>query len=229
MSYLLVGFWYDRPSANAAAIKAFLVNRVGDFGFSLGIFAIFVIFGSLDFGRSSARAKRVGTTMEFLGWQVDTLTLACILLFVGAMGKSAQIPPHLAARRDGRPDPGFGLDPRGDNGHRRRLHGGSPVADVRIRPDGAGGSRHYRRDDRDVRREHRMVQPDIKKVVAYSTCSQLGYMFAAAGVSAYGARSFTSSPTPSSRGCCSCAAGGNPRDGRRAGHAPDGRPLPKCG
>src|SRR5262252_4894701 len=95
MSYLLVGFWYDRPSANAAAIKAFLVNRVGDFGFSLGIYAVFVIFGSLDFGTVfSAAPRAVGTTMEFLGWRVDSLTLACILLFIGAMGKSAQIPLH---------------------------------------------------------------------------------------------------------------------------------------
>ena len=95
MSYLLVGFWYDRPSANAAAIKAFLVNRVGDFGFSLGIYAVFVIFGSLDFGTVfSAAPRAVGTTMEFLGWHIDSLTLSCILLFIGAMGKSAQIPLH---------------------------------------------------------------------------------------------------------------------------------------
>src|ERR1700745_2626309 len=94
MSYLLVGFWYDRPSANAAAIKAFLVNRVGDFGFSLGIFSVFVIFGSLDFGAVfGAAPKVVGTTMEFLGWRVDSLTLACILLFIGGMGKAQQLPP----------------------------------------------------------------------------------------------------------------------------------------
>src|SRR5437016_1084836 len=80
-SYLLIGFWYDRVSANAAAIKAFLVNRVGDFGFSLGIFAVFVIFGSLDFATVFGAAPKVaGKTMEFLGWQVDSLTLACILL-----------------------------------------------------------------------------------------------------------------------------------------------------
>src|SRR5271166_6663675 len=95
MSYLLIGFWYDRPSANAAAIKAFIVNRIGDFGFSLGIFAVFVIFGTLNFPEVFAHApKAVGTTMDFLGWRVDSLTLACILLFIGAMGKSAQIPLH---------------------------------------------------------------------------------------------------------------------------------------
>ncbi len=88
MSYLLIGFWCDRPSANAAAIKAFIVNRVGDFGFALGIFATFLIFGTLDFGAVfGAAPKVVGTTIEFLGWQVDSLTLACVLLFIGAMGR----------------------------------------------------------------------------------------------------------------------------------------------
>src|SRR5271169_245039 len=95
MSYLLVGYWYDRPAACAAAIKAFIVNRIGDFGFSLGIFAVFVIFGSLEFGVVFGKApSMVGTTMDFLHWRVDALTLACILLFIGAMGKSAQIPLH---------------------------------------------------------------------------------------------------------------------------------------
>src|SRR6202008_363663 len=94
-SYLLIGFWYDRPSANAAAIKAFIVNRVGDFGFSLGIYAIFVIFGSLDFGAVfSAAPKVVGMTMEVLGWPGAPLPLAGIFLFIGARGKSAQIPLH---------------------------------------------------------------------------------------------------------------------------------------
>src|SRR5262249_2810369 len=78
MSYLLIGFWYDRPAPNDAAIKAFIVNRVGDFGFSLGIFAVFLIFGSLDFGTVFGKAPGVvGTTMEFLGGRVDSLTLAC--------------------------------------------------------------------------------------------------------------------------------------------------------
>src|SRR5882672_6545156 len=94
-SYLLVGFWYDRPSANAAAIKAFVVNRIGDFGFALGIFATFVIFGSLDFDSVFGKAPSVvNTTMNFLGWQFPSLTLACILLFIGAMGKSAQLGLH---------------------------------------------------------------------------------------------------------------------------------------
>src|SRR5579884_2861704 len=91
-SYLLIGFWYDRPTANAAAIKAFVVNRVGDFGFSLGIFAVFLIFGTLQFDPVFAgAADMAGNTINFLGWQVDALTVTCILLFIGAMGKSAQL------------------------------------------------------------------------------------------------------------------------------------------
>src|SRR5262249_3292151 len=88
-SYLLVASWYARAPANAAAIKAFLVNRVGDFGFSLGIFATFVIFGSLDFDTVFGKApSAVGTTINFLGWQIPSLTIACVLLFVVAMGES---------------------------------------------------------------------------------------------------------------------------------------------
>src|SRR3954464_10755580 len=94
-SYLLIGFWYDRPSANDAAIKAFIVNRVGDFGFALGIFAVWMLSGSLNFDVVFAKApEAVGTTMNFLGWQVSSLELACILLFIGAMGKSAQLGLH---------------------------------------------------------------------------------------------------------------------------------------
>ena len=95
MSYLLIGFWYHRPSANAAAIKAFIVNRVGDFGFALGIFAIFTVFNTLQYDTVFASAPdQVGKTMEFLGMQVDVLTLICLLLFMGAMGKSAQFLLH---------------------------------------------------------------------------------------------------------------------------------------
>src|ERR1700758_4118590 len=94
-SYLLIGFWYDRPSANAAAIKAFLVNRVGDFGFALGIFAVWMLSGSIGFNDIFAKAaSAAGTTYVFLGLHVDALTLASVLLFIGAMGKSAQIPLH---------------------------------------------------------------------------------------------------------------------------------------
>jgi NADH-quinone oxidoreductase subunit L len=94
-SYLLIGFWYTRPSANAAAIKAFVVNRVGDFGFALGIFGVFYIFKTLDFDAVFAAAPgEVGHTFLFAGHQVDVLTTLCLLLFVGAMGKSAQLGLH---------------------------------------------------------------------------------------------------------------------------------------
>src|SRR6267378_713091 len=83
-SYLLIGFWYDRPSANAAAIKAFIVNRVGDFGFALGIMGVFLVFNSVDFNTVFAAApSKVGSVMHFLSWKIDTLTILCLLLFVG--------------------------------------------------------------------------------------------------------------------------------------------------
>jgi NADH-quinone oxidoreductase subunit L len=94
-SYLLIGFWYQKPSANAAAIKAFVVNRVGDFGFALGIFAVFTLFNSVQYDTVFASAPdHVGETMRFLAWDVDALTLICLLLFMGAMGKSAQFLLH---------------------------------------------------------------------------------------------------------------------------------------
>jgi NADH-quinone oxidoreductase subunit L len=192
MSYLLVGFWYDRPSANAAAIKAFLVNRIGDFGFSLGIYAVFVIFGSLDFGTVfSAAPKAVGTTMEFLGWHVDSLTLACILLFIGAMGKSAQIPLHTWL-----PDAMEGPTPVSALIHAATMVTAGVFMVCRLSPlfeyaptalgvvGIIGGTTAM------FAASIGMAQPDIKKVVAYSTCSQLGYMFSAAAVSAYGAAIF---------------------------------------
>src|SRR5690349_9060664 len=94
-SYLLIGFWYTRPSANAAAIKAFVVNRVGDFGFALGIFGVWYVFRTLDFDAVFAAApSMVGKTFLFGSWHVDILTTLCLLLFVGAMGKSAQLGLH---------------------------------------------------------------------------------------------------------------------------------------
>ena len=192
MSYLLVGFWYDRPAANAAAIKAFVVNRVGDFGFSLGIFAVFVIFGSLDFGVVFGKAPSVvGTTMDFLGWRVDSLTLASILLFIGAMGKSAQIPLHTWL-----PDAMEGPTPVSALIHAATMVTAGVVMVARVSPlfeyaptalavvGVIGGTTCI------FAASIGMAQNDIKKVVAYSTCSQLGYMFAAAGVSAYAAGIF---------------------------------------
>ncbi len=94
-SYLLIGFWYKKPEANAAAIKAFVVNRVGDFGFALGIFGIFAVFRTVNLDQMFDAAPGVaGQTFEFLGYQVDILTTLCLLLFMGAMGKSAQFLLH---------------------------------------------------------------------------------------------------------------------------------------
>ena len=192
MSYLLIGFWSDRPSANAAAIKAFIVNRVGDFGFSLGIYATFVIFGTLDFGTVfSAAPKAVGTTMEFLGWQVDSLALACILLFIGAMGKSAQIPLHTWL-----PDAMEGPTPVSALIHAATMVTAGVFMVCRLSPmfeyaptalavvGVIGGTTAA------FAASIGMVQNDIKRVIAWSTCSQLGYMFAAAAVSAYAAAIF---------------------------------------
>jgi len=192
MSYLLIGFWYDRPSANAAAIKAFVVNRVGDFGFSLGIYATFVIFGSLDFGTVFGAAPNVvGAKMEFLGWQVDKLPLACILLFIGAMGKSAQIPLHTWL-----PDAMEGPTPVSALIHAATMVTAGVFMVARLSPmfeyastalgvvGVIGGTTAI------FAASIGMAQNDIKRVIAWSTCSQLGYMFAAAAVSAYAAAIF---------------------------------------
>ena len=192
MSYLLIGFWYDRASADAAAIKAFIVNRVGDFGFALGIFAVFVIFGSLDFTTVFGKApSAVGTTINFLGWQVPSLTLACILLFVGAMGKSAQIGLHTWL-----PDAMEGPTPVSALIHAATMVTAGVFMVARLSPmfeyapsalafvGVIGGTTAI------FAASVGMAQNDIKRVIAYSTCSQLGYMFFAAGVSAYGAAMF---------------------------------------
>jgi NADH-quinone oxidoreductase subunit L len=188
-SYLLIGFWYDRPTANAAAIKAFVVNRIGDFGFLLGIFAVFSIFGSLQFDAVFAGAPDIaGNTIEFLGWQVDALTVTCILLFVGAMGKSAQIGLHTWL-----PDAMEGPTPVSALIHAATMVTAGVFMVARLSPlfeyapaalalvAVIGGTTAI------FAASVGMVQNDIKRVIAYSTCSQLGYMFFAAGVSAYSA------------------------------------------
>ena len=192
MSYLLIGFWYDRPSANAAAIKAFIVNRVGDFGFALGIFAVFVIFGSLDFGTVFGKAPSVvGARMGFLNWQVESLPLACILLFIGAMGKSAQIPLHTWL-----PDAMEGPTPVSALIHAATMVTAGVFMVARLSPMfeyaptalavvGVIGA-----TTAIFAASIGMAQNDIKRVIAWSTCSQLGYMFAAAAVSAYAAAMF---------------------------------------
>jgi NADH-quinone oxidoreductase subunit L len=191
-SYLLIGFWYDRDTADAAAIKAFIVNRVGDFGFALGIFATFVIFGSLDFTTVFDKAPgAMHTVMNFLGWQMPSLTLACILLFVGAMGKSAQIGLHTWL-----PDAMEGPTPVSALIHAATMVTAGVFMVARLSPmfeyaPGAlalvgviGGTTAI------FAASIGMAQNDIKRVIAYSTCSQLGYMFFAAGVSAYTAAMF---------------------------------------
>jgi NADH-quinone oxidoreductase subunit L len=192
MSYLLIGYWYNRSSANYAAIEAFVVNRVGDFGFALGIFAVFVIFGSLDFDVVFAKApEAAGTTINFLGWQVSSLDLACILLFVGAMGKSAQIGLHTWL-----PDAMEGPTPVSALIHAATMVTAGVFLVVRLSPifeyaptalavvGVIGGTTAI------FAASIGIVQNDIKRVIAYSTCSQLGYMFFAAGVSAYTAAMF---------------------------------------
>jgi NADH-quinone oxidoreductase subunit L len=127
-SYLLIGFWFKKPSANAAAIKAFVVNRVGDLGFMLGIFGTFLVFQTTSIPEILAAAPGMAgaSHITFMSMRLDTMTILCLLLFVGAMGKSA----HLVAGRDGRPDAGFRPDPRGHHGNCGRVHGMPPVAHV---------------------------------------------------------------------------------------------------
>jgi len=191
-SYLLIGFWYKKPSANAAAIKAFLVNRVGDFGFALGIFAIFMVFGSVEYGVVFERAQEfVGTNIHFLSWQFDTLTTICLLLFIGAMGKSAQIGLHTWL-----PDAMEGPTPVSALIHAATMVTAGVFMVVRCSPlfelsetalavvTVIGATTAF------FAASVGLVQNDIKRVIAYSTCSQLGYMFFAAGVGAYGAAIF---------------------------------------
>ena len=191
-SYLLIGFWYKKPSANAAAIKAFVVNRVGDFGFSLGIFATFVVFGSVEFDTIFAAAPgAVGTTFTFLGMQVDAMTTIALLLFVGAMGKSAQLGLHTWL-----PDAMEGPTPVSALIHAATMVTAGVFMLCRMSPimeqaPGAleavavlGACTAF------FAATIGTVQNDIKRVIAYSTCSQLGYMFFAIGVGAYGAAMF---------------------------------------
>jgi NADH-quinone oxidoreductase subunit L len=192
MSYLLIGFWYHRPSANAAAIKAFIVNRVGDFGFALGIFATFTVFNSLQYDTVFASAPdQVGKTMEFLGMQVDVLTLICLLLFVGAMGKSAQFLLHTWL-----PDAMEGPTPVSALIHAATMVTAGVFMVARLSPlfelapIALGFVTFIGATTAFFAATVGLVQNDIKRVVAYSTCSQLGYMFVAEGVGGYGAGIF---------------------------------------
>ena len=191
-SYLLIGFWYHKPEANAAAIKAFVVNRVGDFGFALGIFGIFYVFGTISFDQVFADAAgQAGKTMQFLGYQVDVLTCLCLLLFLGAMGKSAQFLLHTWL-----PDAMEGPTPVSALIHAATMVTAGVFMVARLSPL----FEHAPRALEIVTlvgvvtaffaATIGLVQNDIKRVIAYSTCSQLGYMFAACGLGAYGAGIF---------------------------------------
>jgi NADH-quinone oxidoreductase subunit L len=191
-SYLLIGFWYKKPEANAAAIKAFVVNRVGDFGFALGIFGVWYIFRTLDFDQVFAAApSMVGKTFVFGNWHVDILTTLCLLLFIGAMGKSAQLGLHTWL-----PDAMEGPTPVSALIHAATMVTAGVFLVCRCSPlyELAPSAREFvtfiGASTAFFAASVGLFQNDIKRVIAYSTCSQLGYMFAAAGVSAYGGAMF---------------------------------------
>jgi NADH-quinone oxidoreductase subunit L len=186
-SYLLIGFWYQKPSANAAAIKAFVVNRVGDFGFALGIFAIFMLIGSTDYETIFGAAPGLtGKTIDLFGWHPDALTLTCLLLFMGAMGKSAQFLLHTWL-----PDAMEGPTPVSALIHAATMVTAGVFMVARLSPlfelaptaqafvMFIGATTAF------FAATIGLVQNDIKRIVAYSTCSQLGYMFVAMGAGAY--------------------------------------------
>ena len=191
-SYLLIGFWYDKPSANAAAMKAFIVNRVGDFGFSLGIFAVWMLSGGISYADIFAKAPDMAQMrIHFLGMDLPALETACLLLFVGAMGKSAQLGLHTWL-----PDAMEGPTPVSALIHAATMVTAgvfmvcrlsplfelAPTASAVVTLVGAATAFFAATIG--------LTQFDIKRVVAYSTCSQLGYMFFAAGVGSYSAAMF---------------------------------------
>lgn len=191
-SYLLIGFWYTRPSANAAAIKAFVVNRVGDFGFALGIVGVYYVFKTLDFDAVfQAAPAMAGKQFIFAGHSVDILTTLCLLLFVGAMGKSAQLGLHTWL-----PDAMEGPTPVSALIHAATMVTAgvflvcrcSPL--FQLAPHAAEFVTIIGATTAFFAASVGLFQNDIKRVIAYSTCSQLGYMFAAAGVASYDAAMF---------------------------------------
>lgn len=191
-SYLLIGYWYDKETANAAAIKAFLVNRIGDMGFVLGLLTVFVTFGTLDFSTIfDLMEAHQHDTFVFLGMPVHTLTLASILLFIGAMGKSAQIGLHTWL-----PDAMEGPTPVSALIHAATMVTAGVFLVVRLSPllEYAIMAREFitviGAATAFITATIACVQNDIKRIIAYSTCSQLGYMFMAAGLSGYSASMF---------------------------------------
>ena len=186
-SYLLIGFWYQRPSANAAAIKAFIVNRVGDFGFALGIFALFMLTGSVSFDTIFAQAPAIaGKTVHLFGRDFGVLTLICLALFMGAMGKSAQLFLHTWL-----PDAMEGPTPVSALIHAATMVTAGVFMVARLSPlfelspDAQTFVTFIGATTAFFAATVGLVQNDIKRIVAYSTCSQLGYMFVAMGVGGY--------------------------------------------
>ncbi|MBY6217661.1 NADH-quinone oxidoreductase subunit L [Qipengyuania aquimaris] len=191
-SYLLIGFWFKKPSANAAAIKAFVVNRVGDLGFMLGIFGTFLVFGTVSIPEILEAAPGMsGATIGFLGMRVHTMDILCILLFIGAMGKSAQLGLHTWL-----PDAMEGPTPVSALIHAATMVTAGVFMVVRLSPMfetapvALGLVTFIGAATCIFAATVGTTQWDIKRVIAYSTCSQLGYMFFAAGVGAYGAAMF---------------------------------------
>ncbi|MCJ9428736.1 NADH-quinone oxidoreductase subunit L [Kordiimonas marina] len=191
-SYLLIGFWFKKPSATAAAIKAFVVNRVGDFGFALGIYGVFALTGSVMFDDIFANIGQFQhATITFLGHDWNAITVVCVLLFIGAMGKSAQLGLHTWL-----PDAMEGPTPVSALIHAATMVTAGVFLVARFSPVFAfsadalhmvtiiGASTAF------FAATIGLVQNDIKRVIAYSTCSQLGYMFFALGVQAYDAAIF---------------------------------------
>jgi NADH-quinone oxidoreductase subunit L len=191
-SYLLIGFWNHKHSANAAAVKAFIVNRVGDFGLVIAMAAIFVVFGTIQFeGIFEQAASKADATMNLFGFQLHALTVICLFLFMGAMGKSAQLGLHTWL-----PDAMEGPTPVSALIHAATMVTAGVFLVARFSPvfeyapvalmvvTVVGGLTAF------VAATIGLTQFDIKRVIAYSTMSQLGYMFFALGVSAYGAAIF---------------------------------------
>lgn len=191
-SYLLIGFWFKKPSANKAAIKAFVVNRVGDLGFMLGIFGTFLVFGTTSIPEILEAAPAMsGSSIGFLGYRLYTMDILCILLFIGAMGKSAQLGLHTWL-----PDAMEGPTPVSALIHAATMVTAGVFMVCRLSPmfetapyalavvTFIGAATCF------FAATIGTTQWDIKRVIAYSTCSQLGYMFFAAGVGAYGAAMF---------------------------------------
>ena len=186
-SYLLIGFWYKKESANNAAIKAFIVNRIGDFGLAIGIFLIFFYFGTINFQEVFDTAPQfIENKLVFFGFESSLITLICIFLFIGAMGKSAQFLLHTWL-----PDAMEGPTPVSALIHAATMVTAGVFLVVRCSP-----LFEYSETALNLvtivgmitaifAASVALVQNDIKKIVAYSTCSQLGYMFFAAGVGAY--------------------------------------------